>query len=98
MVEGFFHFYHKPLIQSILNCCLERRLILIFSLAVELYGGEFVSIDDWDHFASTLLNDRNKSGLRVIEMVTNRDKNVKEHRDLWKYVSQEILKPTQGED
>ena len=32
-----------------------------------------------------------KSGLRVIEMVTNRDENAKEHRDLWKYVSQEIL-------
>ena len=31
-------------------------------------------------------------------MVTNRDENVKEHRDLWKYVSQEILKPTQGEE
>ena len=50
--------------------------------------------DDWDHFASALLNDRNKSGLRVIEMVTNRDENVKEHRDLWKYVSQEIKTDT----
>jgi 2-succinyl-5-enolpyruvyl-6-hydroxy-3-cyclohexene-1-carboxylate synthase len=69
-----------------------------YRLATKLYGGEFVSIDDWDHFASALLNDRNKSGLRVIEMVTNRDENAKEHRDLWKYVSQEILKPTQGEE
>lgn len=72
-------------------------LNLDFSKAVEMYGGQFKSITDWDHFASELLNDRYKSGLRVIEMVTNREKNVKEHRELWNYVSQEIMESIKGE-
>jgi 2-succinyl-5-enolpyruvyl-6-hydroxy-3-cyclohexene-1-carboxylate synthase len=65
---------------------------LDFSKAVEMYGGQFDSIKDWDHFTSSLLNDRQHDGLRVIEIVTNRDSNVKEHQDLWKRVSQEIRK------
>jgi 2-succinyl-5-enolpyruvyl-6-hydroxy-3-cyclohexene-1-carboxylate synthase len=30
------------------------------------------------------------NGLRVLEITTDRDRNLSEHRDLWKSVSQEI--------
>ncbi|WP_338449202.1 2-succinyl-5-enolpyruvyl-6-hydroxy-3-cyclohexene-1-carboxylic-acid synthase [Niallia oryzisoli] len=65
-------------------------LDLDFSKAVEMYGGQFTSISNWDQFSETLLQDRNKEGLRVIEIVTNRESNAAEHRKLWKFVSQEI--------
>ena len=67
-------------------------LSLDYSKAVEMYGGQFVKIKDWDHFTSSLIKDRHQHGLRVLEIVTNRDSNVKEHQDLWKRVSQEIRK------
>ncbi|WP_428911240.1 2-succinyl-5-enolpyruvyl-6-hydroxy-3-cyclohexene-1-carboxylic-acid synthase [Niallia sp. Krafla_26] len=65
-------------------------LDLDYSKAVEMYGGQFVSIQNWDQFKKEMIEDRTRSGLRVIEIVTNRDENVKQHRDLWKSVSQEI--------
>jgi 2-succinyl-5-enolpyruvyl-6-hydroxy-3-cyclohexene-1-carboxylate synthase len=72
-------------------------LDLDFGKAVEMYGGSFTSISNWKSFSSTLLQDRENNGLRVIEMVTNREKNVKEHHDLWNYVSQEISRLLEGE-
>ncbi len=65
-------------------------LDLDYSHAVKMYGGEFTSITDWQHFKTALLQDRQKKGLRVLEIVTDRDNNVKEHRNLWNIVSQEI--------
>ncbi len=72
-------------------------LDLDYGKAVEMYGGRFTSIESWDHFTKELIEDRNRSGLRVIELVTNRDENVKEHRDLWNSVSQEINNLLLGE-
>ncbi len=65
-------------------------LDLDYRKAVEMYGGEFVRVESWDHFTKNFIEDRSKSGLRVIELVTNRDENAKEHRELWNFVSQEI--------
>jgi 2-succinyl-5-enolpyruvyl-6-hydroxy-3-cyclohexene-1-carboxylate synthase len=65
-------------------------LDLDFSQAVQMYGGEFTSITDWEHFRNAMLQDREKKGLRVLQIVTDRYNNVKEHRDLWNVVSQEI--------
>lgn len=67
-------------------------LDLDFSKAVGMYGGEFTSITDWDHLRSALIQDREKKGLRVLQIRTDRYDNVKEHRDLWNVVSQEINK------
>ena len=73
-------------------------LDLDFSLAVEMYGGRFTSITNWERFSSTLLEDRKSKGLRVIEILTNREQNVKEHHDLWNFVSQEISALLEGEN
>jgi 2-succinyl-5-enolpyruvyl-6-hydroxy-3-cyclohexene-1-carboxylate synthase len=72
-------------------------LDLDFSKAVEMYGGRFTSILNWESFSTTILQDRMSVGLRVIEIVTNREKNVKEHRNLWNFVSQEINALLEGE-
>jgi 2-succinyl-5-enolpyruvyl-6-hydroxy-3-cyclohexene-1-carboxylate synthase len=65
-------------------------LDLDFSQAVQMYGGQFISISDWDQFSSELMHARQNVGLKVMEIVTNRDNNVEEHRNLLDCVSQEI--------
>ncbi|KAA9012668.1 2-succinyl-5-enolpyruvyl-6-hydroxy-3-cyclohexene-1-carboxylic-acid synthase [Niallia endozanthoxylica] len=73
-------------------------LDLDFSKAVEMFGGQFTSISNWEQFSQTLLQDRGKEGIRVIEIVTNREKNAEEHKKLWEFVSQEIDSWMEKED
>ena len=72
-------------------------LDLDFSKAVEMYGGSLLPLQIGNIFLSTILQDRQNVGLRVIEIVTNREKNVKEHHNLWNFVSQEINALSEGE-
>lgn len=61
-----------------------------FEHAVKMYNGKFERISDWDHLDSLVQENQNRPGLHVWEITTTRDANVKEHQDLWNYVSQEI--------
>lgn len=69
---------------------------LDFSHAVTMYGGQFTRVENWNHFADTLLNSFKTEGLKVIEVVTEREENVQKHRKLWKDVSQEIILSLNG--
>ena len=63
---------------------------LDFSHAVKMYGGEFTRVRDWQHFNKAVSDSFEKEGLKVIEVTTNREKNVQLHRELQQNVSQEI--------
>ena len=63
---------------------------LDYSYAVQMYGGELVRVTDWNHFADTFASLELKRGLKVIEVMTDRERNLIEHRNLWKAVSREI--------
>lgn len=65
-------------------------LDLDFSHAVKMYGGTFISVDDWDHYEQAFNQSMGQKGLHVIEISTARDRNLTEHRDLWNSVSREI--------
>ncbi|MGM0903263.1 MAG: 2-succinyl-5-enolpyruvyl-6-hydroxy-3-cyclohexene-1-carboxylic-acid synthase [Bacillota bacterium] len=65
-------------------------LELDFQHVIEMYGGSYEKVHDWDHYHQVFANDLQASGLRVLEISTDRDRNLSEHRDLWKSVSQEI--------
>lgn len=65
-------------------------LDLKFQHAVEMYGGKYDLITDWDHFSSIMNQNKEVSGLKVMEITTNREINIREHRDLWNEVSREI--------
>ncbi|WP_307480485.1 2-succinyl-5-enolpyruvyl-6-hydroxy-3-cyclohexene-1-carboxylic-acid synthase [Cytobacillus purgationiresistens] len=65
-----------------------------FSHSVKMFGGHYELITDWQHFSSALLSETDT--FKVLEVTTNRDKNVKEHRDLWDSVSQEISRLLKG--
>ncbi|RFU66306.1 2-succinyl-5-enolpyruvyl-6-hydroxy-3-cyclohexene-1-carboxylic-acid synthase [Peribacillus glennii] len=63
---------------------------LDFSHAVALYDGNYTKAESWDEFAAAFTKSFAIPGLKVIEVQTARDSNVLKHRELWRFVSQEI--------
>ncbi|MDQ1144640.1 2-succinyl-5-enolpyruvyl-6-hydroxy-3-cyclohexene-1-carboxylate synthase [Bacillus sp. SORGH_AS 510] len=61
-----------------------------FEHAVRMFNGNFTKIQNWDHFAVEMNQSVEQSGINVYEIVTNREKNRDEHREIWQSVSQEI--------
>lgn len=72
-------------------------LDLQFEHAIRMYNGQYDLIKDWTHFSSSLEGCSSFQGLNVLEVTTNRDENLKEHRTLWDFVSQEISQLVNGE-
>ncbi len=61
-----------------------------FKHAVEMFNGHYERINSWDYLSSLL--EEKLENLNVFEIQTQRDTNLKEHRELWEFVSQEIEK------
>lgn len=72
-------------------------LNLQFEHAVRMYGGRYAEITDWDHFFAAFNEFSAYEGLSVMEIKTNREVNMQEHRDLWEEVSREITRYLYGE-
>jgi 2-succinyl-5-enolpyruvyl-6-hydroxy-3-cyclohexene-1-carboxylate synthase len=68
-----------------------------FKDAVQMFNGRFEKIENWSHLESLLGENQGNEGINVYEISTTRDSNVKEHRKLWNFVSQEIVKWIKGE-
>ncbi|WP_100331919.1 2-succinyl-5-enolpyruvyl-6-hydroxy-3-cyclohexene-1-carboxylic-acid synthase [Bacillus xiapuensis] len=71
---------------------------LDFSYAAQLYGAEYRKITDVESLAEAMTAAESAEGLFIIEAVTDREKNVIAHRELWKNVSWEIETITAGEE
>lgn len=72
-------------------------LDLDFKHVIHMYNGSYELVLDWEHFTSSFLRNMQNNGLSVMEMTTNRDTNLKEHRDLWDFVSREISRFLKGD-
>ena len=60
---------------------------LDFALAVQMYGGHFERAATWEQFrAAVSVGLEGAAGLRVIEVATDRTRNVAMHRQLWRAV------------
>jgi len=68
-----------------------------FEHAVKMFNGNYIKIEDWDHFGAEMRKSINSTGINVYEIVTNRERNRDEHREFWGYVSQEISNFVKGE-
>lgn len=71
-------------------------LNLNFQHVIGMYDGHYELIADWDHFSSSMMRNKENCGLKVMEITTNRDENLKEHRELGNSVSQEISRLLNG--
>jgi 2-succinyl-5-enolpyruvyl-6-hydroxy-3-cyclohexene-1-carboxylate synthase len=65
-------------------------LNLPFEYAAKLYGAKYTKVDQWDQYRSEVVSGLNSRGIHIIEVQTDRDANVAEHRALWKSVALEI--------
>ncbi|HXZ03580.1 MAG TPA: 2-succinyl-5-enolpyruvyl-6-hydroxy-3-cyclohexene-1-carboxylic-acid synthase, partial [Ktedonobacteraceae bacterium] len=63
---------------------------LDFHHVVEMYGGRFHRVENWEVFRKAVNLALHNSGLDVIEILTERTSNVKMHRYLWEVVDQAI--------
>jgi 2-succinyl-5-enolpyruvyl-6-hydroxy-3-cyclohexene-1-carboxylate synthase len=65
---------------------------LNFQPFVEGYGGRFVRVGDWSDFGSAVSEGLARGGLQVVEVSTDRQYNVVQHRAVWRAVA-DALKP-----
>jgi 2-succinyl-5-enolpyruvyl-6-hydroxy-3-cyclohexene-1-carboxylate synthase len=65
---------------------------LDFHPVVQMYGGQFRRIATWQEFRQAVMDSLANGGLNVIEVATERVKNVEMHRQLWLAVEQELNK------
>lgn len=72
-------------------------LDLDFKHVVEMYNGSYTKVENWDDFYVAVSRSKNEQGLKVIEIPTNRENNVVQHRKLWNSVSREIENYIKGE-
>ncbi len=71
---------------------------LDFQLAVEMYGGRFRRVENWNDFQSAFANSLAAHGLHVIEAVTERQENADIHRNMWDKVKQKVAEVIQDEN
>jgi len=65
---------------------------LDFQPFVEGYGGCFTRVRDWSDFDTSVAAGLERGGLHVVEVPTQRTRNVEQHRDVWRAVA-EALSP-----
>lgn len=70
---------------------------LDFSHAAMLYGGKYNKVQNWDELKRVLAESFEIPGLKIIEVTTERESNLQSHRNLWRFVSQEINMVLDGE-
>ena len=63
---------------------------LNFQPVVEMFGGRFQRVDNWESFRKAVIQGLHSSGLDVIEIPTERTGNVKMHRQLWEVIQKAI--------
>ena len=63
---------------------------LNFQPVVEMFGGRFQRVDNWESFRKAVIQGLHSSGLDVIEIPTERTSNVKMHRQLWEVIQKAI--------
>jgi 2-succinyl-5-enolpyruvyl-6-hydroxy-3-cyclohexene-1-carboxylate synthase len=63
---------------------------LDFRPVVQMYGGEFQRVQDWQAFREAVQLGVTAGGLHVIELATERESNVRMHRQLWQVVERAL--------
>ncbi|MBS4173904.1 2-succinyl-5-enolpyruvyl-6-hydroxy-3-cyclohexene-1-carboxylic-acid synthase [Bacillus sp. FJAT-49736] len=61
---------------------------LEFEYAIKMYGGNYQKVMNWDEYRESINKAIKTPGLNVIEVPTNRERNVQIHRKIWDSVSQ----------
>jgi 2-succinyl-5-enolpyruvyl-6-hydroxy-3-cyclohexene-1-carboxylate synthase len=60
---------------------------LDFAPFAQIYGGSYSLVEDWQSFRSAVESSLSAGGLSIVEVRTNRERNVAQHRVLWPRIS-----------
>ncbi|PFG04972.1 2-succinyl-5-enolpyruvyl-6-hydroxy-3-cyclohexene-1-carboxylic-acid synthase [Bacillus sp. es.034] len=71
---------------------------LEFAHAAKLYEAHYFHVGTQEEFIPALQEAEQSKGIKIIEVVTNREENVANHRKLWNFVSREMTKNLKGEN
>jgi len=63
---------------------------LDFRPLAEMYGARFTRVATWDEFRVATRRGMAEGGLAVVEVPTERDRNVTLHREVWRVVSERL--------
>src|SRR5690606_18672290 len=63
---------------------------LRFEHAAHLYGGKYYKVETFQQYLSVMEHTRMEKGLKIIEVLTNRQENAEIRQKLWNNVSREI--------
>ncbi|MCA1057325.1 2-succinyl-5-enolpyruvyl-6-hydroxy-3-cyclohexene-1-carboxylic-acid synthase [Rossellomorea aquimaris] len=70
---------------------------LEFGHAAKLYGAHYFHVASQSEFIPALQEADQTKGIKIIEVITNREENVANHRKLWNFVSREMTQNMKGE-
>jgi 2-succinyl-5-enolpyruvyl-6-hydroxy-3-cyclohexene-1-carboxylate synthase len=83
---GIFHFLPQAEHRYSLEPYFAMPTGLDLRPVVEMYGGHFHRPQSWEELRYDLIDSWTEPGLTVVEVRTDRDRNVKDHRMLWEAV------------
>lgn len=63
---------------------------LSFEPVVQMYGGRYRRVGDWEQFAREVRRSLEEGGLSVIEVPSRREANLNAHRQIWREVAQAL--------
>jgi 2-succinyl-5-enolpyruvyl-6-hydroxy-3-cyclohexene-1-carboxylate synthase len=63
---------------------------LDFRPAIQMYGGSYTRINTWEEYREAVRKSIGQGGLHVVEVCTERESNVRMHRQLWQNVDQAL--------
>lgn len=71
---------------------------LNFEHAAMMYNGQYTKVLEWEDFPVAIREAAANEGLNIIEVPTDRTRNLQVHRELWEQVSREINKYLQSDE
>ncbi len=83
---GIFSFLPQRKEEKHFESLFGTPLSLDYEYAVKMYGGTFHRVTDWNDFGEKVTNSFAEKGLKVIEVVTDREENRVLHQEIWNAV------------
>jgi len=81
---------------ALFESLLLAALLALGAGFVDAYGGQFVRIQTWAEFDDAVSAALRRGGLQVIEVPTQRARNVQQHRGVWRAVSEALIPVAAG--
>jgi 2-succinyl-5-enolpyruvyl-6-hydroxy-3-cyclohexene-1-carboxylate synthase len=93
---GIFSYLPQSSEETYFELLFGTPMDLDFAHAANLYGAKYSKVTSMDELQICLEEGRQVAGLKIVEVMTDRDVNAANHRKMWNFVSQEIVELLKG--